>query len=163
MGKVLTQQNGCLLKGALCLLWPCDHVTGAVHSATAALSLPHTITQCLCVSPRPTFFYPSLTEILATWELESYATDSPVHLHFTSPDEAVAPPSHAVVITVPLSFRICECVVPYFDSSSPDARNVSLVPGCVFVDLLTHHRLMVDFSVFCLFVFCFDASRKTTA
>lgn len=36
-----------------------------------------------------------------------------------------------VVITVPLSSRICECLVPYFDSSSPDSRNVSLVPGCV--------------------------------
>lgn len=36
-----------------------------------------------------------------------------------------------VVITVPLSYRICESLVPYFDSSSSDSRNVSLVPGCV--------------------------------
>lgn len=45
----------------------------------------------------------------------------------------------AVLITVPLSYRICdECLVPYFDSSSPDSRNVSLVPaGCVLV-LFTH-------------------------
>ena len=57
-------------------------------------------------------------------------------------------------LTVPLSFRICECVVPlpYFDSRTPDACNVSLVLGCVFIDLLTHHRLMV---VFVVSVFCF--------
>ncbi|XP_050927929.1 glycerophosphocholine phosphodiesterase GPCPD1 isoform X2 [Lates calcarifer] len=29
--------------------------------------------------------------------------------------------------------RICECLVPYFDSSPPDSRNVSLVPVCVLL------------------------------
>lgn len=37
-----------------------------------------------------------------------------------------------VVITVPLSYRICECLVPYFDSRSSGSCNVSLLSGCVF-------------------------------
>lgn len=36
-------------------------------------------------------------------------------------------------ITVPLSCRICECLEPNFDPSSPDSCNVSLVPGCVLL------------------------------
>lgn len=48
------------------------------------------------------------------------------------------------VITVPLSSRICECLVPYFDSSSSDSRNVSLVPGCV----LSIYSLHVPWLVF---------------
>lgn len=46
-----------------------------------------------------------------------------------------------VVITVPLSYRISESLVPYFDSSSPDSRNVSLVSGCVFAYFSSEHSL----------------------
>lgn len=46
-----------------------------------------------------------------------------------------------VVITVLLSYRISESLVPYLDSSSPDSRNVSLVSGCVFVYFPSEHSL----------------------
>lgn len=59
-----------------------------------------------------------------------------------------------VSITLPLSSRICECLVPYFDSSSPDSRNVSLVPGCVLFGFtqFTFHG--------CFFFFIFGFTFK---
>lgn len=45
-------------------------------------------------------------------------------------------PSKPVIITVPFPCRICECLVEYFDSSSPDSRNVFLVVDCAFYSLL---------------------------
>lgn len=51
---------------------------------------------------------------------------------------------------MPLSSRICECLVPYFDSSSSDSRNVSLVPGCVFVHLFTSWLVFGPTLKYCL-------------
>lgn len=48
-----------------------------------------------------------------------------------------------VVITVPLSYRICECLVPYFDSRSSGSCNVSLLSGCVFFFFFTLRTLYV--------------------
>lgn len=58
---------------------------------------------------------------------------------------------NVVVITLPLSSRICECLVPYFDpgSDSPDSCNVSLVPGCVlfhFILVYSRYLWLVYFS-----------------
>lgn len=38
---------------------------------------------------------------------------------------------------MPLSYRICECLVPYFDSRSSGSCNVSLLHGCVIFTLRT--------------------------
>lgn len=64
---------------------------------------------------------------------------------------------NVVVITLPLSSRICECLVPNFDpgSDSPDSRNVPLVLGCVlFHFILVYSRYLwlvyVSFLNYCL-------------
>lgn len=49
----------------------------------------------------------------------------------------------SVITTVPFPYRICDCLVAYFDSSSPDSRNVSLVADCAFYLLFSSDPLGV--------------------
>lgn len=48
----------------------------------------------------------------------------PMQLYCRVPKTKEAAPPQVVVLTLPLFSRICECLVPYFDSTSSESRNV---------------------------------------
>lgn len=48
----------------------------------------------------------------------------PMQLYCRVPKTKEAAPPQVMVLTLPLFSRICECLVPYFDSTSSESRNV---------------------------------------